>query len=101
MMGDTLLMVLRGLDTLKTPLILLLVVLVTIGSMKLKRIQEQLRELKDSKADLHALNGVRGVLNKVKEEIGHESSQTRIAVAGLATKINAPEVLKEFLKKQG
>jgi hypothetical protein len=97
-MTDLLPMLLRGLDTLKTPILLLLLVLAVVCYMKLQRLEEQMKEQREAKADLKALNGVGAKLSRLDKEVGMESSKTRIAVAALAIKCDAPDVLKDFLK---
>lgn len=88
------LLLMNALAALRTPALLLLVVLAVAGWMKLKRLEELLR----GKAELQALNNVGAKVSRIDKEFGKETSKTRIAVAALAQKCEAPEVLKDFLK---
>ena len=93
-MSDALELVIHALEWLRTPALLFLVALVVWGALKLKAIEKAL----EGKAELQALNGVGAKVRKL--ELAHDSdtSKTRIAVAALAQKCDAPDVIKDFLR---
>lgn len=63
-------------------------------------------QIKFLRRDLHQhfetlrkdLNGMGAKINRIVDDEKLEASKTRIAVAGLAGKVGAPEVLQEFLR---
>ena len=95
---EALAIVLKALEVLRTPAILLFVAIGVIVLMKLRAQAKLIAELKGHKADLVQLNGLGKRVATLEKEFGHEMSKTRIAVAALAQKVGAPEVLRDFLK---
>lgn len=94
-MTDTVQILLRGLGLLRTPAMLFLIVIAVMIYFKLKRLEEELAR----KAELQSLNGVGAKVRNLEKEFGTETAKTRIAVASLAAKCDAPEVIKDFLKQ--
>lgn len=92
-------LLLTSLAALRTPALLALVVITVAGYFKLKRVEEQVHELGNKKADLQAVNNLGGKVRRLEKEFGSETSKTRIAVATIASKIDSPQVITDFLKQ--
>lgn len=82
------------LELLRTPALLVLVGLAVWGALTLRDIRKAL----ERKAELSALNGVGGKVRKLELQHDQDTAKTRIAVAALAQKCDAPDVIKDFLK---
>ena len=82
------------LELLRTPALLLLVAGGVWARLKLRALEKAL----EGKAELSALNGVGGKVRKLELQHDSDTSKTRIAVAALAQKCEAPDVIKDFLK---
>ena len=91
---QTVLELIHALDELRTPALLVLVVLATLLWVELKRIREELSR----KAELQALNNVGAKVARIDKEFGVEVSKVRLAVVAIGTKCEMPEVIKDFLR---
>lgn len=85
-------------ESLNTGMLVILAIAGTWAVLTIYSLRKRIARIEAEKPDRKELNGVRKVVNEIAEELGQRDSKTRLAVVGIATKINAPEVLKEFLK---
>ena len=100
-MDDLARMIVDWLSALRTPALVLLTVAAVLVYVKIGALGKQIVELKEMlahKAELQALNNVGAKVSRLEKELGSETSKTRIAVAALAQKADAPQVLQDFLK---